>query len=295
MNPAAGGGRGVRLWRRIESGLRARWPGLVPHLTRSTEDAVAAVAAWAGGGGDLLVVGGDGTLHEAVNAVVSAGRLDQVRVGLIPAGTGNDFARSLGSALGALPAAVERRVDLGRLRFEDPSGSARQLVFLNSASLGLSVRGNAIAHRARRILPGAVCYVLGGVGAILTERRRLRRSVRAELDGRVIYEGRALNITVANGETFGSGLRIAPGSSIADGLLDLVVVRDVGRAGAAVVFLALLRGAHPRLASVDRTEGRRVRVVLEERAAMEADGNMFEARGEVHIEVQPGALRVIRV
>jgi diacylglycerol kinase (ATP) len=295
VNPVSSGGRGARVWSHIEPAIRSGRPGLQVHLTRGHDDAERATRSWAAGGGtELLVVGGDGTLHEAVNGLAGAGRLDAVRVAVIPAGTGNDFARSIGVRTGALPAreGAEIAVDLGRLRFETQDGRERTRVFLNSVSVGLSVRGNALAHRLRRRLPGAACYVLGGIGALLLERRARRPVLRLRVDGRLVYEGKALNLTVANGETFGSGMPIAPGASVRDGMLDHVIVGDVGFWGAIRAFLELMRGTHLTLASVRHTGGRTAEIEVDGAIAIEADGSMLEGKGPIAVEVLPAALRV---
>jgi diacylglycerol kinase family enzyme len=265
------------------------------HLTRGHDDAEGVAREWAARGGTrLVVVGGDGTLHEAVNGLAAAGRLDAVCVAVVPAGTGNDFARSTGMSTGVLPSfeAGELRVDLGRLRFPTSEGRVRDRVFLNSASVGLSVRGNAFAHRLRRRLPGTACYVLGGIAALLLERRGRRPMLRLRVDGRPVYEGRALNMTVANGETFGSGLPIAPGASVRDGVLDQVVVGDVGFWGAIRAFLRVMRGTHLELASVRQTGGRAVEIEVDGVVALEADGYMLEANGPIAVQILPAALRV---
>ena len=295
VNPVSSGGRGARVWAHIEPVLRAGRPGLQVHLTRGHDDAEGVARDWAAAGGTLLVVvGGDGTLHEAVNGLAGAGRLGAVRVAVIPAGTGNDFARSTGIRTGTLPAldGAEIAVDLGRLRFATTDGRIRTRVFLNSASVGVSVRGNALAHRLRRRLPGAACYVLGGIGALLLERRHRRPVVRLRVDGRLVYEGRALNLTVANGETFGSGLPIAPGASVRDGVLDHVVVGDVGFWGAIRAFLKLMRGTHLELPSVRQTGGRLAEIEFDGTIAIEADGYMLEGNGPIAAEILPGALRL---
>jgi diacylglycerol kinase (ATP) len=295
VNPISSGGRGARIWSHIEPAIRSGRPGLQVHRTRGHDDAEDVTRNWAAGGGtELFVVGGDGTLHEAVNGLAGAGRLDAVRVAVIPAGTGNDFARSTGIRTGAPPAleGAEIAVDLGRLCFETPDGRERTRVFLNSVSVGMSVRGNALAHRLRRRLPGAACYVLGGIGALLLERRVRRPVLRLRVDGRLVYEGKALNLTVANGETFGSGLPIAPGASVRDGMLDQVVVGDVGFWGAIRAFLRLMRGTHLTLASVGHTGGRTAEIEVDGAIAIEADGYMLEGKGPVAVEVLPAALRL---
>jgi diacylglycerol kinase (ATP) len=295
VNPVSSGGRGARVWSHIEPAIRHGRPGLQVHLTRGHDDAQGVTRDWAAGGGtQLFVVGGDGTLHEAVNGLADAGRLDVVCVGVIPAGTGNDFARSAGIRPGALPAldGADTVVDLGRLRFQTPDGRERTRVFLNSASVGMSVRGNALAHRLRRRLPDAACYVLGGIGALLLERRARRPVLRLRVDGRLVYEGKALNLTVANGETFGSGLPIAPGASVRDGVLDQVIVDDVGFWGAVRAFLKLMRGTHLELASVRQTGGRTAEIEVDGSIAIEADGYLLEGNGPIAMEILPAALRV---
>lgn len=280
----------------MERRIRTSYPGLAVHLTTGPDDAETAAFAWAREGGErLLVLGGDGTLHEALNGVARAERLHAVRLSLIPAGTGNDFARSLGVAGRALPPVEgdEARVDLGRIRYRGPDGSPRERLFLNSTSLGLSVRGNALAHRARRYLPPGACYVLGAIGALLTERRARRGTVRLVVDGEVRFEGRPVNLTIANGATFGAGLRIAPGASVADGILDHVVVGDVGFWGAVRVFLALLGGRHLSLRAVQRTRGAAAIVEVNGRVPLEADGCLLDAGGPIAVDILPAALRVI--
>jgi len=295
VNPASSGGRGARVWSHIEPAIRESRPGLRVHLTRGHDDAEHVAREWAAGGGALLfVIGGDGTLHEAVNGLATAGKLESVRVSVIPAGTGNDFARSTGIGVRNAPVlhAHEMRVDLGRMRFESPEGRPRERVFLNSTSVGLSVTGNAIAHRLRGKFPVAACYVLGGIGALLTERRSRRRILRLRVDGRLVYDGKALNITIANGETFGSGLPIAPGASVRDGVLDQVVVGDVGFWGAIRAFLKLMGGTHLELSAVRQTGGRTAEIEVEGLISLEADGYMFEAAGPVSVEILPEALRL---
>src|ERR1043166_8498289 len=175
VNPVAGGGRGAAVWRLVEPALRALFPELAVETTAGPGHAEALGTAWArfNPGGALLVVAGDGTVHEVVNGLAHQGA--GVALGVLPAGTGNDFARNTGIPLDPV-AAVERlgfalrsapgparneertgaslrRVDLGRVRFVEWGGESRSRVFLNSVSVGVSPRANRLPRRGGRPAP----------------------------------------------------------------------------------------------------------------------------------------------
>ena len=124
LNPAASGGRGNRIQPKLEIGLKERGLSFTLHRTESPGHArVLAKKAAADGVGALLVVGGDGTLHEAVNGMLGCD--SPPPLGVIPVGTGNDFyrmvshSRALDTALDTIQAGCVRHFDVGRVRFGD--------------------------------------------------------------------------------------------------------------------------------------------------------------------------------
>ena len=296
LNPVAGRGRAEARWRDLRPLAATLSPHLLEHRTAGPGDAARRVAEWARSPdpGPIIAVGGDGTVHEIVNGLHSAGAM--VPVAVIPAGTGNDFVRNVGAA--SDPRAVMaglggpgRRCDLGRLELETPEGPGHTVVFANSASAGVSCTANRYAHRLKGLLPGRLRYAAAGAGALLAAPRPAFTMTTA--DGRVIQ--RPLNVTLANGASFGGGMRIAPDAVPDDGRLDLVVIERMPTLRALLALTRLYGGGHVRMRGVQ--SGRAgLPAVLGVPAAtleIEADGQNYLARGEVRVSILPGALTVI--
>ena len=295
VNPAAAAGRAGALWQRLEPVLRTSFPGLAVRLTGAAGDAERLATAWGREhpAGVLLVVGGDGTLHEAVNGLVTS--LSRTALGVLPAGSGNDFARNLGLPLNPFEAAHRlqlgpvRQVDLGQLSFQ-ARGEPRRRIFLNSISLGASVRANRLARRLGLIHSGRLRYTVASLAAVLSG---TADSYLVTSGDRVLHNGPARNLTVANGACFGGGMRISPGSRPDDGTLELVILGAMGRLRALHALARLQRGTHLALQSIRRLPVTEIHVAGTEPLHLEADGEELEISGGLKIEVLPARLCVL--
>lgn len=298
VNPVASRGTARSIWQRVEVPLAKIFPELTIHTTKARGDAERRAGEWAREHpeGTVIAVGGDGTIHEVVNGLL--GERATARLGIIPAGTGNDFARNTGVST-AVPAVLERLarrapipVDAGRIEFTRADGTPGMRVFANSASLGVSPRANQIARRMRRALPSWICYPLGGVLALLT-RRAGQYTIRS--GGHTLFSGPALNLTLANGACFGGGMRISPASSISDGLLDQVLIGDIGRTAALLALSRLYAGTHVRMrgVSVSPFSGKLQISRADGSMLVETDGEDFEVLGGLSIEPMPGAILLL--
>ncbi|WP_432105359.1 YegS/Rv2252/BmrU family lipid kinase [Streptomyces sp. bgisy091] len=238
VNPTAGSGRGARAAQPAASALRDAGFSVRTVLGEDADDALRrAREAVEGGTGALIAVGGDGMMSLALQAVAGT----TTPLGAVAVGTGNDFARALGlplrdpAAAGRLAAGIlkdgtAREIDLGR---------AGERWFGSVLASGFDSRVNDRGNRMR--LPGRFKYDL----AILAELAAFRPiPYRVRLDGGPVAEIEATLIAVGNGSTYGGGMRICAGAVMDDGLFDVTVVGDCGRATLLKVFPKVYRGTH---------------------------------------------------
>jgi diacylglycerol kinase (ATP) len=243
----------------------------------------------------LVVAGGDGTLSEAVSGLVQRGRASAVEIGLLPLGTGRDFARLLGvgtdleTAVARLATGKRRQVDAGRIRCRAGDGGERVRCFLNIASFGISAEAARwLAARSAKRRRGPLSYVVSGVVGVA---RYGCPPVTIRIDGRVVHEGPLSLAAVGNGQYFGGGMRVAPGASVDDGLLDAVVIERLSFVASLLMLPNLMLGRH---VSDRRVRVHRGAVVRAESAAdvwIEADGEPIGMLPGT-IDVLPGAVRL---
>jgi diacylglycerol kinase (ATP) len=249
-------------------------------MGEARERAEAAIEA---GADTVCVVGGDGMVHLGTN--LCAGR--DVRLAVVAAGTGNDFARNLGLPVHDPAAAVRvimqghtRQVDAGRVRT-----TAGERWF--SGVLGAGFDAAVTARAARLRWPrGRLRYV----AAVLRERPLFRPIPYViECDEQRI-ETRAMLVAVANTTSFGGGMRVCPGADPADGLFDVLVLHAISTPRFLRVFPSVYSGRHVGHPQVQLLRARRVRL---EAAGMpcQADGEPF-APLPLDIELVPAAVSV---
>ncbi|MET1061981.1 MAG: diacylglycerol kinase [Aeromicrobium sp.] len=227
----------------------------------------------------VVVVGGDGALHGVLDHVADS----DLVFGLIPAGTGNDTARSLGIPTHDVDAAVDV-IAAGHVRTIDLARTDQAYVATVVAS-GFDSKVNERAN-AMRWPRGNMRYNI----AIVQELSSFRPlEFTLTLDGTTI-EREAMLVAVGNGPSFGGGLRICEGAVMDDGLLDVVVINPVSKAMFLRVFPQLYKGTHVTLPEFER---HRVRRVTASSPGIVAYGD-GERLGPLPMTttIQPGALRV---
>ncbi len=301
INPTAGSGRAGRLWPDAAKVLKAAWPKLVVHETRETGHARGLAAEAAAAGAERLIIcGGDGTIGEVVDGLLSA-RGPLPAIGIVPAGTGADFVRTIGRASSSAEAAAlivsgnPMRIDAGRVTYTREQGDLGVRHFINAASLGVS-GPTALAVNARKRKGGGKAAFLAATVAELIRYRF--QDVRIAVDGAAPIETRIALVAIANGRSFGGGMRIAPDAAPDDGLFDVVVVRAASKRRLLFQLRRLYSGTHLGLAEVTILKGRRVTV--EPAAIGDACPILVEADGESSgqcpaiFEVLPGALELVR-
>ncbi|MBO1750409.1 diacylglycerol kinase family lipid kinase [Actinotalea sp. BY-33] len=295
VNPTAGSGRGRRRGERAVDALRARGHA-VQVLTASdaTTAADRARRAVLVGLDALVVVGGDGMVHLGANLVAGTG----LPLGIVAAGSGNDVARALGLPRHDVDEAVEaldRGLVAGGRSIDAVTvgtpGTRTPEWYVAVLSAGVDAAVNARANTLRRPR-GTARYVRALAGELAGFRPY---DYRVTLDDGV-WAGPGTLVAVANGPTFGGGLRIAPDASLDDSLLDVVLAGPLSRRGVVGLFPRLAAGTHLRHRVC---EVRRSRTVLLEAGPSGPPPPVAFADGEpvgslpLLVELQPRALRVL--
>jgi diacylglycerol kinase (ATP) len=264
------------------------------------DEAVMADRALAEGYDLIIAVGGDGTWSHVADRIVASGRQD-VRFGILPAGTGNDFGKGFGVASGDPEDAVracasghELRVDMGELRIQREGTGPDSLEepprhFTLLVGFGIDV---AIIESVRqaRFIRGPLVYQAAAIRNLFTYRSQsMRYSDGVDFEG----EDAHLLLAICNGPIVGGGFHIAPGASFTDGLLDVRAVRDAGPLGRAGALYRVERGRGDSSPLVRAAAVTEFTVRFDTPAPFQVDGELQPERIlRADIRVLPGALRV---
>lgn len=234
-----------------------------------------------------VVLGGDGSFHALVAALRDLDRTGDLPLGLVPLGTGNDLARSLGLPLD--PIAAAEVVLHGRQRDLDVLVDDAGGVAVNAVHLGV---GAEAAERATP-LKGRLGRLAYPIGALLAGIRGGGWRLRVTVDGRVIADGRrrVLMVGLGNGARIGGGTPIAPAAEPGDGLVDVLVSFSTSLPARLVYGALLRRGRHPQRRDVTMLRGRDV-AVSGEAVPLNVDGEVGESITSRRWTVSPAAVRV---
>jgi diacylglycerol kinase (ATP) len=294
VNPRAGGasrGGGPEVAEEIARILRAAGHHVALHESSGVDASAALVDAAVESGEVVVAVGGDGTVASVAGLACERG----ATLGVVPAGRGNDFARML-----ALPT--------------DPAGLAA--VLAGGVATPLDLIACSVGDQPRQLVVGSVYSGVDAIAAEMVERMRwtprllqyrvaaLRSlasytptRVRISVDGEVLSTD-AATVVVANSAYYGAGMKIAPGASLTDGLLDVVVIAAGSRGRLIRAMPKVYDGAHVSLSEVTVLRGRVIELSGTPSVPMGGDGEPVGRLPELgavpaRLEVLPGALRVL--
>lgn len=279
LNPAAGRSRRGSDPERIRSAFSRHEINATIALTEGPGHAGELVRSC--GHETVVAVGGDGTLHEVVQGL----DLDHQRLGVIPAGSGNDFAWQHGIP-GALDAAVAR-IAAGRERRVD-LGAWEQGRFHNNLGLGFEAEVNRLSHEVRCVKGPALYFV--ALARALARLRAWRLELRWQGGA---LAGEFLTCALLNGRRVGGAFTLAPTASTTDGTLDLVTAAAMNRRSVVTVLGPVLRGRDPGDRRITRARTSWLEVTAPEAVPVYMDGEFVGSRRSLTIRVLPGALRLL--
>jgi len=237
----------------------------------------------------LFAMGGDGTFQALANGAFGS----DVLLGILPTGGGNDFAAALGLPAGPIKAAEAvlqgrpRLVDLVRVR----TAEGRTRLYAGGGGIGLDAEAARYAGGAFRRLPGRLRYIASALRALAGF---VPIGVRIEfLESNLpTCEARVLLAAALNSPTYGAGLRLAPGATLDDGSLHIVLIEDIGTLGILRLLPRLMGSGELRTKRVKRWKACKVCITTSRPSVFHGDGEILGLT-PVEIEVVPRAVRIL--
>lgn len=298
VNPVAGSGKGLNDWPLISKMLRDQH--IVPeyvfteHKYHATELAVEAIN---NGFRRIIVVGGDGTIHEVVNGVFIQKKIPttEVLLSVIAVGTGNDWIRMFGiprkysEAIRAIAEGHSFLQDVGNISYYKASYPQNRYM-ANVAGVGFDAFVNRkYNHLKEEGKKGKGLYLWSTLKAVLTYSST---GVKIYVDDELVVNDLVYSATIGIGKYNGGGMLQTPNAVADDGLFDLTVIRKMNRLSVLFNFKVLFNGRIYKLRKTSLNRGRKIRIESSPEIALEVDG---EALGysPFEFEIIDRAVRVV--
>ena len=305
LNPAAQGGRARRMWADLDRKAQALGMDYSVSETLSPGDGTRLAVGFQDRADLVVAVGGDGTVQEVASGLAGT----STPFGVVPVGTGNDFASAIGmpstleAALQALLDTPPQPIDLGRAFWVSATGDKGRRVFTNCLGVGFDAQAS-IEASALKLVKGRSAYI-GGVLRSLWKWREPHAEVIVSVGERWQAEGEAagthltrspvLLCEIGNGPTIGGGFRITPDAILNDGLLDVCVVRHAPPLRVLSMLPKAIAGTHQNEPEVTTARATAITIQMVGGALpVQADGETVTADASwVGVEVWAGALQVV--
>jgi len=270
----------------------ADWSGTV-YPTHATE-----LAKQAGEQGYDMVIamGGDGTVHEVVNGLMQISEKNRPVLGVVPVGSGNDFAHSIGVPMQsdhALAHALKGEpstVDIGLMTDEN----GRQEYFDNTVGIGFDAVVTIRSHKLP-IVRGFLMYLTAVIQTIILNHEPAKMKLEADSES---WEQTNLMVAVCNGPREGGGFMVAPDAKNSDGILNYMMIAKCSRPMMFRLIPEVMNGTHGRFELVKMGTCQKFSLTSERPVYIHADGEIYTSFGsnlhKVDFEILPGALKVVK-
>lgn len=301
VNTAASNGKSLKVWKRTVNELERRkvnyrtfttkYPGHATELARQIakmyEDKIAGV----------ICVGGDGTMNEIINGLVDH---PEIKIGFIPAGTGNDFSRGFSlpkTPLGTLNLILKRmnkplrKYDVGRASFDQIKKTHR---FVSSLGIGFDAEVSKVANESKikkylnQIGLGFLAYVVALMKLLFTYQVT---NVTLLIDGNIYRYKNVWFVTISNQKYYGGGMKISPNARPNDGVFNITVVHEMSRLKLLAVFGSVFFGKHVLFKEVSLHTGETIRVESEKPLLVHADGELI-TKSPVTVTVEKSRMNI---
>jgi len=244
----------------------------------------------------VIAMGGDGTVHEVMNGLMQIPEDRRPILGVVPVGSGNDFAHIIGATTKSTEALTRAimgepsTVDLGLMT----DGDGRREYFDNTLGIGFGATVTIRSHQLP-ILRGFLMYLTAVIQAIIIDHNPIQMQI--ETDGNK-WEQSVIYLVLCNGPREGGGFLIAPAAKIDDGIFHFALIQNVSRLMMFRIVPEVMKGTHGRFKQVTMGTCKKFTLTADRPLYIHADGEIFSGPGtdvrKVSFEILPNALKVVR-
>lgn len=296
LNPMADMGNAWRVARDLRSITEQRgnvtwsgtvYPGHAIELAREASEE---------GYERVIAMGGDGTVHEVVNGIMQAPEGKRPILGVVPVGSGNDFAHGIGivkqsdQALRHALSGEASVIDLALMT----DGNGRKVYFDNTLGVGFGAMVTIRSHRLP-LLRGFLMYLVSVIQAIVVDHNPITMKIQTDSES---WEQKVIYLVLCNGPREGGGFLIAPEAKVDDGILHYAMITDVSRAMMFRIVPEVMKGTHGRFKEVKMGTCKKFSLTADRPLYIHTDGEIFSGLGtdvrKVSFEILPNALKVVR-
>ncbi|KTD16588.1 diacylglycerol/lipid kinase family protein [Legionella jordanis] len=280
INPISGGGRGKKIWNILLPGLRALFERIDYRMCNKVDDMVQLTRILLQNNPDyFLIIGGDGSLSQAVNGLYSQDQLlsPKTTYAYFNSGCGGDFAsqfppQKVTEFLDRLVHKKTVETNIGKITFSNK----RIRYFINIASCGLSAHVVEQSSHSKWLkkLGGPINYFVNALLGLLTYKLT---PVKIQLDDNEPFESNIFLIAICNGQYFGGGMHVSPTAKFNDDLLDVVIFQNFTRLSAMIKLRKVYSGRHLLEKKVHYVQAKKIKVTAMNNfnLAVEADGELI--------------------
>lgn len=303
VNPRSASGATRENWALTAGELRAHFGPFSVAFTRAPGHAIELAERGARSGRPFIIAcGGDGTINEVANGILTSG-ID-VELGILPSGTGGDFRRTIGiprsnrEAADCLRTGTTRQIDVGKVTYADHTGKTASRYFLNVSSAGLAAEVIKRVKSAKAFdwLPvesirGRANFAFSALQEVIGPEPWM---IRVRFDDGEERNLQTIAFCIANARFFGGGMKVAPDAKINDGVLDVVNIGDISTARILANAYSIYRGTHKHLPEVKGRTARKIEISSADpfgAVHLEVDGELLGKLPATY-EIIPDALRI---
>lgn len=284
LNPVAGGGKANDLISIIKETMGKYNREYTLILTTEPKHAITVVEENIDYYDIFVAVGGDGTVNEVSRGLTNKGK---GTLAIIPGGTGNDMAKSLGipldpkEALEALCRGLKRDIDIGNVNGYN---------FLNIASVGFDAEVTINNVRIKKIIKSRISYAISVIYTLLSFKKK---KIKINIDGEIL-EDEIILLAVGNGRYYGGGMEILPMAIVDDGFLDICLISGLGKIKTLFLFPSIFKGNHIKYKKyVKIYKAKSVQVNIEEGIYLNIDGDVLPKQNEIKFSLEDNKLNVV--